>query len=81
MDELFAANDVVLYDRDNDPAEMTNLAADPANRELVARDSAKLESLIDDEIGEDTRSWVTERPRLLGWPTWRGDAMATQGPR
>jgi arylsulfatase len=79
VDELFAGNDVVLYDRDNDPAEMTNLAADPANRQLVARHSAKLESLIDVEIGEDTRSWVTERPRLLGWPTWRGDTMATAG--
>jgi arylsulfatase len=56
---------------------MTNLAADRANRQLVARYSAKLESFIDAEIGEDARAWVTERPRLLGWPTWRGDTMAS----
>jgi arylsulfatase A-like enzyme len=75
VDDLFAANDVVLYDRQTDPAEMTNLGADPAKRELVAEYSAKLESLIDAEIGADTRAWVTERPQLLGWPTWKGDQV------
>jgi len=75
-DELFAHNDVVLYDREADPDEMTNLASDPAKRELVATYLAKLEALIDAEIGDDTRAWVTERPNLLGWPTWRGDAQA-----
>jgi arylsulfatase len=52
---------------------MRNLAADPAHRDLVARYSTLLEQLIDAEIGADTRAWVTERPRLLGWPTWHGD--------
>jgi arylsulfatase A-like enzyme len=75
VDDLLAANDIVLYDRENDPDEMTNLGADPANRELVAQYGARLESLIDAEIGRDTRAWVTERPRLLGWPTWKGDAI------
>ncbi|MFJ6785640.1 sulfatase-like hydrolase/transferase [Streptomyces yangpuensis] len=83
VDELFARNDVVLYDRQEDPAQMRNLAADPAHRELVARYSTLLERLIDAEIGADTRAWVTERPRLLGWPTWHGDtepaAHATTG--
>lgn len=74
IDELFAANDVVLYDRQDDPAEMTNLAADPAHRDLVASYSDKLEALISEEIGTDTRAWVTERPQLLGWPTWKGDS-------
>jgi arylsulfatase len=73
VDDLLAANDVVLYDRQNDPDEMTNLAADPVNRELVAQYSAKLETLIDTEIGKDDRAWVAERPQLLGWPTWKGD--------
>ncbi|MFD0331853.1 hypothetical protein ACFQZC_36085 [Streptacidiphilus monticola] len=72
---LLAENDVVLYDRQEDPAEMRNLAADPAHRDLVERCRALLEDLIDDEIGADTRAWVTERPRLLGWPTWHGDDM------
>jgi hypothetical protein len=35
VDELFAHNDVVLYDRQEDPAQMRNLAADPAHRGLV----------------------------------------------
>jgi hypothetical protein len=67
---------VVLYDRQEDHTEVVNLAADPAQGELVAEYSAKLEALIDDEIGLDTRAWVTERPQLLGWPTWKGDRTA-----
>ncbi|MFD5410189.1 sulfatase-like hydrolase/transferase [Streptomyces nojiriensis] len=70
---LYAQNDVVLYDRVEDPHEMRNLAADPAHRELVARYNTLLEDLISAEIGTDTRAWVTERPHLLGWPTWHGD--------
>ncbi|MER7772510.1 sulfatase-like hydrolase/transferase [Kitasatospora sp. NPDC096140] len=70
---LYAQNDVVLYDREEDPGEVRNLAADPAHRDLVARYSARLEDLITAEVGADTRAWVTERPRLLGWPTWHGD--------
>ncbi|MFJ3765985.1 sulfatase-like hydrolase/transferase [Streptomyces sp. NPDC090082] len=73
LDSLYADNDVVLYDRRTDPGEVDNLAADPAHRDLVQRCSGLLEELIDAEIGEDTRAWVTERPRLLGWPTWHGD--------
>jgi arylsulfatase len=66
-------NDVVLYDRAEDPAEMHNLASDEG---LVAEYSAKLERLISDEIGDDLHSWVLERPNLGAWPTWRGDAAA-----
>ncbi|KAB1144752.1 hypothetical protein F7R91_21200 [Streptomyces luteolifulvus] len=69
---LFAQN-AVLYDRLTDPAEMRNLAADPALRGLVDRYRGVLEALIDRELGTDTRAWVTERPRLLGRPTWHGD--------
>ncbi|MGC0318229.1 sulfatase-like hydrolase/transferase [Kitasatospora acidiphila] len=80
-EELFADNDVVLYDRHEDPAELRNLAADPSQRQLVTRYSALLEALIDSEIGTDDRAWVTERPRLLGWPTWRGDTAVPAGRR
>jgi hypothetical protein len=69
----------VLYDRSTDPAESVNLASDPAHHDLVAEYNAKLEALIDAEIGDDTRSWVTEQPQLLGWPTWRGDTAAEDG--
>ncbi|MFE5966286.1 sulfatase-like hydrolase/transferase [Streptomyces sp. NPDC056463] len=70
---LYAQNDVVLYDRAEDPNETRNLAADPAHRDLVARYSTLLEGLISAEIGTDNRAWITERPHLLGWPTWHGD--------
>lgn len=73
VDSLYANNDVVLYDRMNDPDETTNLAIDATARDLVAQCNARLEALIDAEVGDDTRAWVTERPRLLGWPTWQGD--------
>jgi arylsulfatase len=75
-DALFADNDVVLYDRQADPGETTNLARDPGRRALVAQLGERLEELIDEEIGTDVRAWVTERPHLLGWPTWRGDTAA-----
>jgi arylsulfatase len=73
LDALYGKNDVVLYDRVADPDEMTNLAADPANAELVETCRANLEALITAEIGADDTPWVTERPNLLGWPTWQGD--------
>jgi arylsulfatase A-like enzyme len=74
LGDLFADNDVVLYDRATDPGEQVNLASDPAQYDLVAELSTKLEALIDAEIGADTHAWVTERPNLLGYPTWHGDA-------
>jgi arylsulfatase len=73
LERLFADNDVVLYDRHTDPHEQVNLAADPGRRGVVETMLASLETLIDAEIGSDERAWVTERPRLVGWPTWRGD--------
>jgi len=42
VDEHCAVNDVVLFDRDVDPAEMTNLAASPAHREVVGEYCTKL---------------------------------------
>jgi arylsulfatase len=76
LDSLLAQNDVVLYDRETDPDETVNLAADPTQHDLVAACSAKLEALISAEVGDDRRVWVLERPNLLGWPTWHGDRAA-----
>jgi arylsulfatase len=73
---LFAHNDVVLYDRENDPAELHNRALDPANEALVAEYSGKLERMITDEIGDDMHTWVLERPNLGAWPSWHGDEAA-----
>jgi arylsulfatase A-like enzyme len=76
LDALFADNDVLLFDRQNDPGEATNLASDPACAEVLQECNDKLEGLISSEIGDDRRAWVTEKPQLLGWPTWRGDSAA-----
>ena len=76
VESLLAHNDVVLYDRVTDPDETTNLALDAARRDLIAEHSANLERLISDEIGNDRDTWVLDRPNLVGWPSWRGDAAA-----
>lgn len=68
LESLHAANDVVLYDRLNDPHETVNLAAQPEQQALVAEYSAKLEALISAEIGDDLHAWVRERPALMGPP-------------
>jgi arylsulfatase len=64
LDDLYAYNDLELYDRQNDPDEMTNLAADrAANGDLVLAMSAKLEAIIAEEIGVDDGS---ELPDIEG---------------
>jgi arylsulfatase A-like enzyme len=56
VEELLANNDVALYDLQNDPEEMNNLA-NPENpgydKELLASINDKLNALIVDEIGDD----------------------------
>jgi arylsulfatase len=57
LDELYRYNDLELYDRVADPAELTNLATDrAANGDLVLAMSAKLEAVIAAEIGVDDGS-------------------------
>lgn len=54
LDELYKYNDLELYDREKDPGEQTNLAADrAANGDLVLAMNAKLEKIIAAEIGVD----------------------------
>lgn len=54
LDELYLYNDLELYDRVNDPDEMTNLAALPeTNAELVLAMNDKLDTIIAAEIGID----------------------------
>jgi arylsulfatase len=54
IEELFEYNDVELYDHQNDPNELHNLAMDRvANAELLLIMNAKLNRLIKDEVGED----------------------------
>lgn len=54
LDALFSLNDVELYDLQRDPQELDNLAVDRArNAELIMTMNAKLNALIDAEVGED----------------------------
>ncbi len=54
LDQLYANNDVELFDLQTDPSEMTNLAATKGQgSDLVMTMSAKLEAVIKAEIGVD----------------------------
>lgn len=54
IEELFASNDVQLFDLKNDPEELNNLAEDRnANRELILRMNELLNAQIRKEIGND----------------------------
>jgi arylsulfatase len=54
VDTLLKLNDVELYDVERDPLEQDNLAVDAAkHRETLEAMNAKLNALIDHEVGED----------------------------
>jgi len=54
IEELFELNDVELFDHQNDPNEVENLALDRGkNADLIMAMNAKLNRLIDEEVGED----------------------------
>ena len=54
LETLFAMNDVELYDLEKDPHELLNLALDRRRHgELLLAMNAKLNRLIDAEVGED----------------------------
>jgi arylsulfatase len=74
LESLVAHNDVVLYDRQDDPGELHNLATDHDHQNLVVEYSDRLEQLITAEIGQDLDTWVLDRPNLGAWPNWHGDA-------
>lgn len=54
VEELFKLNDVELFDVERDPLERNNLALDQSrNRAVIDAMNAKLNGLIDKEVGDD----------------------------
>ncbi|MCW8329880.1 hypothetical protein MD588_13795 [Photobacterium sp. SDRW27] len=54
LEQLFAHNDVELFDIKNDPLELRNLALDyKKHGELISMMNGKLNLLIEREVGED----------------------------
>lgn len=61
IEELFSLNDIELFDLQNDPYELNNLALDSRNNaDLLLAMNAKLNKLIDSEVGEDTGQMLPE---------------------
>jgi arylsulfatase len=57
MDELVALNDLELFDHKTDPDEAVNLAADSIkNREIILAMNAKMNAIIEREVGVDDGS-------------------------
>jgi arylsulfatase A-like enzyme len=62
LDALYRLNDVELFDLERDPHELDNLAMDSKkNRALLESMNAKLNSLLDAEVGEDVGQMLPGR--------------------
>jgi arylsulfatase A-like enzyme len=69
LDELFANNEVELFDLQSDPAEVDNLAVDrDKNQDLILRMNGLLNEMIADEVGVNDGQFLPPpvRPRMRG---------------
>lgn len=65
FEDLFAYNDVELFDLQKDPSEMQNLALDPQkNKALILAMNTKLETAIREEIGSDNGREMPDFPKI-----------------
>ena len=61
LEEILKNNDVQLFDLQNDPEEMHNLALEPEkNRETILRMNALLNDLIAKEVGNAAVQFLTK---------------------
>lgn len=60
VEQIFAANDVELFDLQSDPNEMKNLAQDKSKQDLLLTMNDKLNRLIEDEVGVDDGSHLPD---------------------
>jgi hypothetical protein len=70
FEALTSKNDLELYDLQEDPEEIDNLARDPAKRDLVMAMNGKLNARIAEEVGEDDGAF----PQTSPCPHDRGNA-------
>lgn len=69
MEQLFAMNDIEIYDHRNDPAEMDNLALDPKrNGELIAALNQETNRRIAEEVGIDDGRFLPIRDGKWHFP-------------
>jgi arylsulfatase len=60
IEQIFEVNDVELFDLKNDPHEINNLVMDKKNQDLLLTMNAKLNRLIDSEVGKDDGSHLPD---------------------
>ena len=72
LEELFANNDVELFDLQNDPLENVNLAVDPTgNRQILEMMNGKMQTAIAQEFGIDDGREMPDFPGI----TWNLDRL------
>jgi hypothetical protein len=60
VEQVFKLNDVELFDLENDPNEMNNLALNSKSRDVLIAMNDKLNRLIADEVGKDDGSHLPD---------------------
>lgn len=69
LEELFALNDIEVYDRHNDPEEMNNLALDPKKHgELIVALNQETNRRLAEEVGEDNGHFLPIRDGKWHFP-------------